>query len=629
MPPASAYSVRLLEEKDTSHGSWGGGPTAQLWIDPPGSKLPRDAKKPGERFAFRVSRAGIDKNGPFSDFSGYDRTIFTTWGDGVELTHVHRGQVRLAPFQPHRFRGDWNTEARIQGGAVPDFNVFSDRALGRHSVRVHRLGADPEAFHTAMGDYHFFHLLEGGAEILVGGSAMRLTPGQSLLFSADSSGPVRHGEELIVQLLGSDAVVAGVDFFLNRTGERFGFVPPSLDTFSFNYSPPPMSAWGGRVDSTTDASAFRIHQVVKPLRIFRETDGTLRLEGIQPMDGPFHAYALVGFRSDLGVKRNHGNVGAVDGPEAIRKQLGILPVHMKASIYDAGDIVIADDTAGPDPLHTAQMALSQVVQLLLSHGLFPIVLGGGHEVAFGHGHGILEWHQNNRPWDQVAIINHDAHFDLRPMEEGLGTSGTPFLQLAEYCGNRNLPFRYLCLGVQLAANTSLLFETAHRLGVGYLFAEEMRGADPDDLRSLLDFYLNRLDALYLTNCLDVFGVAHAPGVSAINPDGLSPAEIYPAFDHLVRSGRLASLDVAELAPQRDRDHQTAKLAARLIHRAMLLRSGEPQLLLAEDVDAKESPRRGRIAYEKKQAGPWGIASGRPIPRSTAGASLLRATPFGR
>ena len=43
-------------------------------------------------------------------------------------------------------------------------------------------------------------------------------------------------------------------------------------------------------------------------------------------------YALIGYACDEGVRRNQGRVGAIDGPEAIRKQLanwlGIMGIKM-------------------------------------------------------------------------------------------------------------------------------------------------------------------------------------------------------------------------------------------------------------------------------------------------------------
>lgn len=619
----SSYSVELLPLAEAL--PWVGGTTTPLWV--------HSTPSPSDPFVFRVSRATVNQSGPFSDFSGYDRTTLLTRGAGIDLAHAYRGSHRLHRlFNPYAYSGDWKTEGTLLDGSVDDFNIFADRSRGRAALKVHEWGKDPDS-HLLTGDFHFFHLFDGAAEIYAEGAEdcpLTLHAGNSLLFSPAVVGPFKAGQNLRVKLLGADAVVVGVDFFLKRTGVRFGIVPPAPSSFALHYQPPRMGLWSGRTDSTTDDRAFRIHQVVKRAQILQEADGTLRLEGIHRADGPRHAYALVGFASDEGVRRNHGRQGAAEGPEAIRKALAILPAHFReATLYDVGDIAMSYDIrAGSDPLNAAQMSLSHVIQLLLSHGLFPIILGGGHEVGYAHGHALYEWFKRNRPADVLGISNGDAHFDLRALENGQGTSGTPFFQLAQKCRAEDLPFLYLCLGIQLAANTRLLFDTANELGVGYLFADEIKAADPDQLRQVLDLYLERLDALYLTNCMDVFAAAYAPGVSALNPDGLAPEHYFAAFDHLVRSGKMVSLDVAEVAPRlehlgrdKQQDNLTARLAARLIHRAMTLRSGDllPGIALEDDTPTTAT-KPSSFLYHRGTT-PWGMV-GRPVP-----ASSMRSAPF--
>ena len=72
----------------------------------------------------------------------------------------------------------------------------------------------------------------------------------------------------------------------------------------------------------------------------------------------------------------------------------------------------------------------------LDLGHFPLVLGGGHEVAFGSWSGLNRHLGGN---GKVGIINLDAHFDLR-MKQELASSGTPFFQIAEQCAAQGTPF---------------------------------------------------------------------------------------------------------------------------------------------------------------------------------------------
>ena len=75
----------------------------------------------------------------------------------------------------------------------------------------------------------------------------------------------------------------------------------------------------------------------------------------------------------------------------------------------------------------------------------------------------------------------------------------------------------------------------------------------------------QVDVVYTTIDLDGFSSAYAPGVSASSPMGFSPDIVTKCIENIIDSGKLISLDVAEMNPKYDIDNQTAKLAASLIH----------------------------------------------------------------
>jgi formiminoglutamase len=58
----------------------------------------------------------------------------------------------------------------------------------------------------------------------------------------------------------------------------------------------------------------------------------------------------------------------------------------------------------------------------------------------------------------------------------------------------------------------------------------------------------------------------APGVSAPSARGVPLEVVEPLLDAIAATGKVKVLDVAELSPPHDRDHVTARVAARLIHR---------------------------------------------------------------
>ncbi len=206
------------------------------------------------------------------------------------------------------------------------------------------------------------------------------------------------------------------------------------------------------------------------------------------------------------------------------------------------------------------------MQGLLAAGQTPLVMGGGHEIAFGTWSGLAQHLATNGTEQppRIGIINFDAHFDLRDPEQG-PSSGTPFAQIADACEDRGWPFRYACLGVSQAVNTQALFRRADDLGVTYREDHAMTMGDLPELRQLLDRFMADCDHLYLTVCLDVFPAATVPGVSAPAARGVTLDVIEPLIQHIAASGRLTLADMAELNPEYDIDQRSARVAARLFH----------------------------------------------------------------
>lgn len=268
--------------------------------------------------------------------------------------------------------------------------------------------------------------------------------------------------------------------------------------------------------------------------------------------------ALLGYACEEGVKRNQGRIGTYDGADAIRKQLAKMPNHLNdmVGLFDVGSILCLDAD-----METAQTAISENVFELLQTNVLPILLGGGHDIAYGHYNGIKKFLGRDK---SIGIINFDAHFDLRNNTNG-NNSGTPFYQIAKDCKDDGSTFNYLCLGIRKDANDRTLFQTAHDLGVNYVENINFSMCEAKNIvHTLLDF-IRQFDHIYVTIDLDGFSSAYAPGVSAASPMGFSPKIVIESLELIINSKKMISLDIAEMNPLYDTDYQTAKLAASLVH----------------------------------------------------------------
>ena len=302
--------------------------------------------------------------------------------------------------------------------------------------------------------------------------------------------------------------------------------------------------WTGRVDGPGPEHA-RWHSVI-------DADFTLS-EAAEAQPGA----VLLGFASDEGVRRNGGRQGAAAGPDELRRALGGLAIHDDFPRYDAGTV----SYEGRD-LESGQEELSQCVTAAVRAGHLPVILGGGHETAFASHRGLVRAlkNENSAALESLGIFNLDAHFDLREAEEP--TSGTPFRQISDIDGEH---FSYIVWGISAANNTRVLFETAERLGVGYLLDEGLARLTVQETTDIAMKVSQDYKDIHLSIDLDVLPASVAPGVSAPATLGVEALKIHAMALALAQTGKLRLVDVVELNPQYDVDARTAKLAARMIH----------------------------------------------------------------
>lgn len=312
--------------------------------------------------------------------------------------------------------------------------------------------------------------------------------------------------------------------------------------------------WTGRIDDPNDRDSYRMHQVIRLLDLNDpETEVT---------DPSATHVCFIGFCCDEGIRRNLGRQGAKHGPRYIREEFANLPVTFgdKLKIYDAGDILCEDGN-----MEDAQKDLESAIEMALNRGLFPIVLGGGHELSLGHYNGILRFLESKTDKDpNLGLISFDAHLDLRPINKE-GSSGTMFTQIADICSQKAHEFSYMCLGVQTYSNTLSLFKKADALNVKYILARDFIESGLDDIAEKIDSFVNDRDHIYLTICGDVFSSAFAPGVSAMQPFGMDPETILAFLKQIFKTGKVIGFDIAEVSPRFDHDRHTAKLAAVIIY----------------------------------------------------------------
>lgn len=249
--------------------------------------------------------------------------------------------------------------------------------------------------------------------------------------------------------------------------------------------------------------------------------------------------ALLGLPDDLGIRLNNGRPGAAEGPRAFRDALARYGVADPdgwtwPKVFDAGDVAPAPGTDAA-ALAETHRRVTDAAAALLHEGLFPIGIGGGHDLTFPFVRAVAA------RYPALQGVYFDAHLDVRP-EPG---SGMPFRRLVEDCNVR---------GLELHGFNPLVNSAPH---VNWFQSHNGRLASPGARWS------PSTSDLFVSMDLDVLDASHAPGVSALNPSGWPVPRLADFAREAGADERVRCFDIMELSPPNDEQGRTARVAAHL------------------------------------------------------------------
>ncbi len=266
---------------------------------------------------------------------------------------------------------------------------------------------------------------------------------------------------------------------------------------------------------------------------------------------------IIGVPTDEGVKRNGGRIGAKDGPDAIRTEfykrtsfvIGKEKSPATVPVFDFGNIKIGKT------LEDTHDKLSEVVHSLVSAKIIPIVLGGGHDIAYPNFVGFSKGKQT------VGVINIDTHLDYRKAIPKRN-SGTSFRQMLDQHQSPLNAMNLVEIGIQSFANSADHYSELIERGATVFSLRDVR---TEGIAKTLDLAYelatSSTDSLYISFDLDAVNSADAPGVSASLPTGLTAEEFLTVALFAGKRRKTKLIDIVELNPKYDVDGRTAKLAA--------------------------------------------------------------------
>lgn len=200
----------------------------------------------------------------------------------------------------------------------------------------------------------------------------------------------------------------------------------------------------------------------------------------------------------------------------------------------SGDSVRFDERLGP------------VVADLLARDILAIIVSRHRAASFGHFLGYVN------SVSHVSLFNFDAH-----VEEALGPNGDEIFRSilehpSEACQRMQL------VGIQPQTSTRQQLDLFAEHGGDVVWA---RDVNTDRIRDLFA-YMSR-DAMCSFD-LDVVNESMAGAVTRPNPEGISTSLLYRSAFEAGRCSRTTSMDVVGYEPRKDRNGQTARVAAMVI-----------------------------------------------------------------
>jgi formiminoglutamase len=327
--------------------------------------------------------------------------------------------------------------------------------------------------------------------------------------------------------------------------------------------------------SISDLAAITNHrsgEVKFGERIITIPKDTSILEFISKSDAPF---VLFGIPEDIGVKANFGRVGTASAYSSAIKSLVNIQHNKfcKANkLILLGHLNVENEmkkAASLNPNNKEERKelfkiveqidkdVSHIVGFIVKHGKIPIIIGGGHNNAYGNIKGLALGKGK-----MVNAVNFDAHTDFRIMEGR--HSGNGFT----YAFEDNFLKKYFVFGLHEGFVSKSVFNTIKSIpdAINYNTYEEI------DVRKEKKFDLELDTALdFVKN--DPFGIEldldAIPGVysSAMTNSGFGVDKARQFVHHFGKHKNASYLHICEGAPDLDEtnnNHLTGKLIAYLV-----------------------------------------------------------------
>jgi formiminoglutamase len=270
-----------------------------------------------------------------------------------------------------------------------------------------------------------------------------------------------------------------------------------------------------------------------------------------------HEFGLIGIPFDKSIEVIGGRPGARFGPGAVRKWLENFPQDILKRITDFGDIDITDN------ILETHKRIESALREVFKTNIIPIIIGGDHSITYPSVKALCN------AANSVGLIYFDAHYDMRPLKDGMISSGTSIRRLLD--DGLIKGEKIVAVGIQKPKTKEglrrsmyfVLKDYAEKMNVNVFTMSDVKKMGIETISKIAVKRATKgAEALYLSIDMDCVSERYAPGVSAPGPERLNPEELKKAVRMMANHVR--AMDIAEISPPLDHDNITAKIGADLI-----------------------------------------------------------------
>lgn len=265
--------------------------------------------------------------------------------------------------------------------------------------------------------------------------------------------------------------------------------------------------------------------------------------------------------------------GARFGPRGIRRATNLFGTYFYELGVDLREqlnmVDIGDVTVIPANIEKSFDQISRAMSHVVSHGVFPVVLGGDHSIGYPTMRGMSAHVDGN-----IGIIHFDRHVDIQETDLDERMHTTQWFH-ATNIGNVP-PANLVQVGIGGWQSARAGVEVARQRGTTLITVGDVERVGVEKIAEIaLEHAWRGAKAVYLSFDIDVLDAGFVPGTGWPEPGGLLPREALNLV-RLVSEPGLAGIELVECSPPYDWAEQSTLITSRVImdSLATLVRAGK-------------------------------------------------------